>query len=43
MPSLLGALGDIHGDFATVGRIMRRHRDVPYWISVGDVADAAGR
>jgi hypothetical protein len=38
-----GALGDIHGDFASVRRIMRRHPDVPVWISVGDLADDEGR
>ncbi len=37
-----GALGDIHGDFASVRRIIHRHADVPFWLSVGDVADAAG-
>ena len=37
-----GALGDIHGDFETVRRIMRRHPDVPFWICVGDLADEAG-
>ncbi len=35
---LLGALGDIHGAFDTVQDIMRRHRDVRIWVSVGDVA-----
>lgn len=38
-----GALGDIHGDFATVRRIMRQHADIPFWLCAGDVADAAGR
>ena len=38
-----GALGDIHGDFATVRRIMLAHPDVPFWLCVGDVADAEGR
>jgi Icc-related predicted phosphoesterase len=38
-----GALGDIHGDFETVRRIMRQHREVSFWVCVGDVADAAGR
>ena len=38
-----GALGDIHGDFETVRRIMRRHPDVPFWICVGDLADDDGR
>jgi Icc-related predicted phosphoesterase len=40
---VFGALGDVHGDAESVRRIMRRHADVPYWICVGDVADAAGR
>ncbi len=43
MAILFGALGDIHGDFATVRRIMSAHPDVPFWVCVGDVADAGGR
>ena len=39
----IGALGDIHGDFASVRRIMQQHPDVPAWLCVGDVADAEGR
>jgi Icc-related predicted phosphoesterase len=39
----VGALGDIHGDFASVRRIMRQHPDVHHWLCVGDVADAEGR
>src|SRR5687767_15136062 len=39
---LFGALGGIHGDFAAARRIMERHREVPFWLCVGDVADAAG-
>ena len=42
MATFFGALGDIHGDFATVRRIMTAHRDVPFWLCVGDVADAEG-
>jgi Icc-related predicted phosphoesterase len=38
-----GALGDIHGDFASARRIMERHREVPFWLCVGDVADDQGR
>jgi Icc-related predicted phosphoesterase len=38
-----GALGDIHGDFDAVNRIMQRHPDVPFWVSVGDLADDEGR
>jgi Icc-related predicted phosphoesterase len=40
---VFGALGDIHGDFASARRIMERHADVPFWVCVGDVADAEGR
>jgi len=38
----IGALGDIHGAFGAVHEIMVRHRDVPLWISVGDVASNEG-
>ena len=38
----LGALGDIHGDFASVRRIMVRHADAELWVTVGDVADDSG-
>ncbi len=37
-----GALGDIHGDFESARRIVARHRDVPFWLSVGDVATDEG-
>ena len=40
---MFGALGDIHGDFASVRRIMARHAGVPFWICVGDLADDQGR
>ena len=39
---LIGALGDIHGAFDTVGEIMARHADVPLWVCVGDVASNDG-
>ena len=39
---MIGALGDIHGDFASVRRIMRQHAEIPAWLCVGDVADADG-
>jgi predicted phosphodiesterase len=39
----VGALGDIHGDFASVRRIMRQHPEIHTWLCVGDVADAEGR
>jgi hypothetical protein len=40
--SRFGALGDIHGDFDAARRIMERHPEVPFWLCVGDVADAQG-
>jgi len=40
---VFGVLGDIHGDFETTRRIMERHRDVPFWLCVGDVATADGK
>ena len=40
---LLGAFGDIHGDFESVRRIQAGHPDVGFWLCVGDVADEAGR
>ncbi len=40
---VLGVLGDIHGDFDAAARVMERHADVPFWLCVGDVADAEGR
>jgi uncharacterized protein len=39
----LGALGDVHGDFASVRTIMARHPEIPAWVSVGDLGDAEGR
>lgn len=38
-----GALGDIHGDFASARRIMERHAALPFWVCVGDLADEHGR
>ncbi|MCX6551458.1 MAG: hypothetical protein NTY02_10710 [Acidobacteria bacterium] len=38
----LGALGDVHGDFASVRTIMGRHPDVEWWVTVGDLGDATG-
>src|SRR3954468_24610107 len=39
---MIGALGDIHGEFDAVQDIMRRHADVPFWLQVGDVASNDG-
>jgi hypothetical protein len=37
-----GALGDIHGDFESVRRIMRAHADIPFWLCVGDLPNDGG-
>jgi uncharacterized protein len=42
MAGVFGALGDIHGEFESTRRIMTRHAAVPFWLCVGDVADAGG-
>jgi predicted phosphodiesterase len=39
---LIGALGDIHGDFAAARRIVARHPEVPIWLCVGDIAADTG-
>lgn len=39
---IFGALGDIHGNFAALARILERHSEIPFWLCVGDVANAAG-
>ena len=39
---LIGAVADVHGNFAALAAAMRRHQDVRLWICVGDVASRAG-
>jgi hypothetical protein len=38
----LGALGDIHKDWASVRRIMAANPDIPAWLCVGDLGDEEG-
>ena len=40
--SAFGVLGDIHGNFAAVDRIVTRHPEIPFWLCVGDVASLSG-
>jgi predicted phosphodiesterase len=40
---MIGALGDVHGDFSSVRQIVGRHPEVTLWLCVGDVADDEGR
>ncbi len=39
---LVGALGDIHGEFEAARRVIARHPDVPFWLCVGDIASDTG-
>jgi calcineurin-like phosphoesterase family protein len=39
---LIGALADIHGNFDAMRAAMERHREVPFWLCVGDVASRTG-
>ena len=39
---MIGALGDIHGDFDSVRRIVQRHPDVRAWLCVGDLPGEDG-
>lgn len=42
MSSWFGVVGDIHGNFAALDRILKRHPEITFWLCVGDVASAAG-
>ena len=37
-----GAVGDLHGDFDALDRIMARHPDVEFWVCPGDLAAEDG-
>ena len=37
-----GAVGDLHGDFDVLDRIMARHPEVAFWVCPGDLAADAG-
>jgi predicted phosphodiesterase len=39
---LFGAVGDLHGEFDVLNRVMKRHPEVAFWVCPGDVADDAG-
>jgi Icc-related predicted phosphoesterase len=40
--SIFGVIGDIHGNFSALDRVLRRHPEVPFWLCVGDVASLSG-
>ena len=37
-----GAVGDLHGDFDALDRVMARHPDVAFWLCPGDLASEDG-
>jgi uncharacterized protein len=39
---VFGVIGDVHGNFAALSRILTRHPEVPFWLCVGDVASTTG-
>ena len=39
---IFGVVGDVHGNFAALARILTRHPEIPFWLCVGDVASASG-
>jgi uncharacterized protein len=39
---LFGAVGDLHGDFEALDRIMARHPEIAFWICPGDLPDEDG-
>jgi predicted phosphohydrolase len=39
---IFGAIGDLHGDFDAVDRVMSRHPEVAFWLCPGDLASETG-
>jgi Icc-related predicted phosphoesterase len=37
-----GVIGDVHGNFTALQRILLRHPDLPFWLCVGDLASQSG-
>jgi predicted phosphodiesterase len=40
--SIFGIVGDIHGNFSALDRVLRRHPEVVFWLCVGDIASSSG-
>ncbi len=38
MPMFFGAVGDLHGDFDALDRMMARHPEAAFWVCPGDLA-----
>ena len=39
---LFGAVGDLHGDFDALNRVITRHPEVAFWVCPGDLAAESG-
>ena len=39
---LFGAVGDLHGDFEALDRVMARHPEIAFWVCPGDLAAEDG-
>jgi uncharacterized protein len=39
---IFGVLGDVHGNFSALARVLARHSEIPFWLCVGDLASANG-
>jgi Icc-related predicted phosphoesterase len=39
---IFGIVGDIHGNFTALDRVLERHPEIPFWLCVGDIASATG-
>ena len=39
---IFGVVGDVHGNFTALARILARHSDIPFWLCVGDLASGNG-
>jgi Icc-related predicted phosphoesterase len=39
---IFGVVGDVHGNFSALARILARHSEIPFWLCVGDLASVHG-
>lgn len=39
---IFGAVGDLHGDFEALDRVMAKHPEVTFWVCPGDLANDEG-
>jgi uncharacterized protein len=39
---IFGVVGDVHGNFSALARVLARHPEIPFWLCVGDLASTNG-